>query len=295
MGNSAPLEGGGSCSGTLNNCTVVLNSTGDEGGGARGGTLNNCTLSANFAGLVGGGSSRATLNNCISYFNTTGFSSDFAFRNNYLSSIRYSCTDPIAGAIDSIDQDPLFVDFTNKNFRLKAASPCINRGNNTYAPGAADRDGNPRIVKDTVDMGAYEFQGYWAWAAAIGNGLTNFDQSATGDGYPNLLKYATGSSPTTPDDLAHLTMMRISNEIFAVGFHRNTNAIDVSILVEGANSATNGATWIGIATNVSGSWGGSTNIVESGTGTPLVVSVRDRTPEGGTPTNRYLRLRVTQP
>ena len=52
--------------------------------------------------------------------------------------------------------------------------------------------------------GAVAVGGYELWASAITNSQTNYTDSATGDGYPNLLKYATGSSPTTPDQLARI-------------------------------------------------------------------------------------------
>jgi hypothetical protein len=37
-------------------------------------------------------------------------------------------------------------------------NPCVNAGYNTYIPSGVttDLDGNPRIVGDTVDLGAYE-------------------------------------------------------------------------------------------------------------------------------------------
>lgn len=132
--------------------------------------------------------------------------------------------------------------------------------------------------------------GYDAWAASITNGLTNFNQCATGDGYPNLLKYATGSSPTDADNLASLTATN-SAGLLSLRFNRNTNARDVTLLVEGGYAVTNGAPWTGVATNRNGSWGASTNVDET-PGTPTAVTVRDTAQPA---TNRFLRLRVTRP
>ena len=77
-----------------------------------------------------------------------------------------------------------------------------------------------------------------------------------------------------------------------LNFNRSTNATDVTLYVEGASTATNDTTWSGIATNISGSWGAATNAVETGTNSPVSVSVQDNVPSG---TNRFLRLRVTRP
>jgi parallel beta-helix repeat protein/predicted outer membrane repeat protein len=61
--------------------------------------------------------------------------------------------------LDNID--PLFVDVEDGNYRLQIGSSCIDVGNNaqTIPPIRdikTDKDGNPRIINDIVDMGAYE-------------------------------------------------------------------------------------------------------------------------------------------
>ena len=136
--------------------------------------------------------------------------------------------------------------------------------------------------------------GFVGWAQAITNGLTNATDIAYGDGYPNLLKYATGSSPTNSDTLARMSGARTTNGLLALNFNRNTNATDVTLIVDGSNTATNDAVWNGIVTNINGVWGGTPNasVNETGTTNPVSVSVTDNTSTG---TNRFLRLRVTRP
>ena len=112
---------------------------------------------------------------------------------------------------------------------------------------------------------------------------------ADGDGFANLLEYATGGNPTNVDALARLAATQ-SNGVVRLAFTRNTNSADAVLVVQGANALTNDAAWIGLATNIAGSWGGATNVAESGTGTPVTVYVSDA---GGT--NRFLRLRVMLP
>lgn len=168
-GNTAWFYGGGICletNGTLNNCEIRGNTSSDSGGGVYmyGGILNNCTLTENSAANNGGGACLdwgGTLNNCIAWSNTA--SSYHDIRNNSGLAIRYTCaSDGVTHGTDNcITNNPLFVDASNSNFQLQATSPCINTGDNTYAPTNAspyDLAGNPRIVFGTVDMGAYEVQ-----------------------------------------------------------------------------------------------------------------------------------------
>jgi hypothetical protein len=138
--------------------------------------LNNCTVAGNSAGTSsnGGGVHEGTVNNCIVYFNSAP--------NVTYYQLNYSCTTPAPGGSDNISGDPQFVNAAGGDFRLQAGSPCINQGNNTYAPGSADLDNNPRIVGTAVDMGAYEYQGastVTLTASCEANGISTVTPAST--------------------------------------------------------------------------------------------------------------------
>jgi hypothetical protein len=169
-------RGGGAHDCTLNNCILGENlacaggyehAPGEAlGGGAPYSTLNNCTLTGNSAqqddfDAIGGGAAYCTLNNCIVYSNIVGYFNYSANGANCDSAsiLNYSCTTPLpTNGFGNITNAPLFVDAASGNLRLQPNSLCINAGNNAYAVGSIDLDGNPRIKGGTVDMGAYEFE-----------------------------------------------------------------------------------------------------------------------------------------
>jgi hypothetical protein len=173
-GNSAygaGSHGGGASGSSLNNCTLANNYTEGYGGGAYGSTLNNCVLSGNY-GIVGGGADEGTLNNCTLFGNRSAgngsggtyyltANNSIIFNNtspdNIGSTLNYCCT-PDGGDVGCITNAPLFVNQNGGDLHLQTYSPCINAGNNAYVATSLDRDGNPRIVGGTVDMGAYENQ-----------------------------------------------------------------------------------------------------------------------------------------
>jgi hypothetical protein len=63
----------------------------------------------------------------------------------------------------NLDEDPLWVGEGDYPYSLSANSPAINAGTMDLPPGITlpetDLAGNPRIYGDSIDMGAYEWQG----------------------------------------------------------------------------------------------------------------------------------------
>ena len=149
-GNSAGDYGGGTCLGTVNNCTISGNSADQGGGGTYQNTVNNCTISGN-SGNLGGGTYQGTANNCIVWDNTASVASN----NFYWCAISYSCSSPLPPGAGNISGNPQFVSVSD--FHLQEISPCINAGTNALAAMPVDLDGNPRIIQNRVDMGAFEF------------------------------------------------------------------------------------------------------------------------------------------
>lgn len=138
--------------------------------------LINCTLNGNYARLYGGAiynrlSGGSNLVNCILWdnedHNGTVESSQIEGGNTI---INYCCIQGWTGSlggIGNIGEDPLFVDAygidnlpgtDDDNLRLLSGSACIDTGTNstTFPLPSSDFEGNPRIINDIVDMGAYE-------------------------------------------------------------------------------------------------------------------------------------------
>lgn len=168
VGGGASLSGGGvlnkcrlwgnsstgvRCSngGVLNNCLIYKNG-GDGVSIDSAGVLNNCTVFGNSSYGVYS-SQGGQLVNCIIWGN--GFGNIAASGN--LPVISYTCSYPLQPGGGNISNAPLFATESTDDYRLRTNSPCINAGDNTYVPtNSYDLIGNPRIIDETVDMGAYE-------------------------------------------------------------------------------------------------------------------------------------------
>ena len=170
-GNSG-YTAGGAYSNTLYHCTLSGNTGYGGGGGAFACTLYDCLLAKNQSDSAG--ATLCTLYNCTLVSNTgdagsiyycTAYNCISTGNNDFdgESTVKYSLGRYYTmSGVGNIDADPLFVDSTNGDYRLRPNSPCINTGTNgAWTAGAVDFDGQRRIypVGGRVDMGAFEFTG----------------------------------------------------------------------------------------------------------------------------------------
>ena len=158
--NTANRGGGISCSfgGNFKNCIIIGNSAGTSGGGVYaflGGVIQNCTISKNSADIDGNGV--ACFNGAFIIQNSIVWNNGDTELYGLPLSNSYNCIQNWTNDVDGIiTNNPQFVSDTD--LRLQSTSPCRNAGTNmSWMWTATDLDGNPRIIGDTVDMGAYEF------------------------------------------------------------------------------------------------------------------------------------------
>jgi hypothetical protein len=112
----------------------------------------NCTITENHAKSAGG-TWIATNQNSIVYYNSVTISAV----NHSRSTIENTCTVPDPGGNGNTTNRPQFVNLSTTNLRLLSTSPCIDSGtNSSWMAEAIDLDGLPRIINESVDMGAYE-------------------------------------------------------------------------------------------------------------------------------------------
>lgn len=205
VSNYSSYRGGGAGGSSLTNCVVVGNYAGSFGGGLDNCTAINCTIVGNTAHEAGGGADGGRLTNCIVYYNSTEFVPNSAYTN--LSStlnVRNCATTPIPnGGVNCFTTPPAFVNLLAGNLRLQSNSPCINTGFNVAGLAATDKDGRPRLVATTVDIGAYEYQGsnmesYIAWLAEAGlpTQISSDTADPDGDGANSWQEWRANTIPT---------------------------------------------------------------------------------------------------
>ncbi|MBN2477183.1 MAG: right-handed parallel beta-helix repeat-containing protein [Pirellulales bacterium] len=203
LANSALLDGGGlrgyeDSSPTLVNCLFAGNSAAIQRGGAISlyedcdPEIIGCTFTDNSAGSLGGAlfarrDSDPVLHNCILWGNSAGTGGpEIALQYHVAGGTVSTGTTATVGYCDveggeagvyvedgctlgwgdgNIEGDPALAAPDQGNYRLLPGSSCIDAGDQTAVPPtvATDLDGNPRIIGNTVDMGAYEYQVPRTW------------------------------------------------------------------------------------------------------------------------------------
>jgi hypothetical protein len=151
--NSAIEQGGGAYDSVLNNCLVTRNYAGNSGGGVFSCRLTNCTVAVNSAKMSAGGTEAGKLYNCIVYHNAAPLQPNWS-----MGMMNYCCTTPMPVGLFNFTSDPMFVDLAGGDLHLQPKSPCINASNERRKTTATDVEGNPRIMGEVMDFGAYEFQ-----------------------------------------------------------------------------------------------------------------------------------------
>jgi hypothetical protein len=159
--------------------------------------------------VYGGGASESTLYNCL-----VGYNAAWNGANYWKATLNYCCTTPLpTNGVGNITSEPVFVHLSGGNLRLQSYSPCINAGNNSFVTTATDHDGIPRIVSDTVDIGAYEYQGAgsvisYAWLQQYGlptDGSADL-ADADSDGLNTSQEWVADTNPTNAASYLHLTI-----------------------------------------------------------------------------------------
>ncbi len=148
---------GGARGGSLSNCVVMKNvADTTDGGGTYDSALYNCTVIGNSAMGRGGGVGSSSLSpmyfNSVVYYNTAASEGD----NHYNArSMHFCCAAPKPDGEGNLADEPGVLGQDNPY--LVSNAPCINRGNNSYAAGSSDFEGDARIIGGTVDIGSDEF------------------------------------------------------------------------------------------------------------------------------------------
>jgi len=154
--------------GLLQNCRISGNRA-ENGGGVyfyQGGAAQNCAIFMNTADQDGGGvycNTGGTNLNSIIYGNTAAGGTNFYV---YSSNAYFAncCITPSPGGPGHVPADPLLVGVSDGH--IVSNSPCVNAGNNSYAPAANEIDNEARI-NGTVDIGCDEI-----WPNALTGALT---------------------------------------------------------------------------------------------------------------------------
>ncbi len=253
--------GGGVFASGLSNCIVSYNTARDGSGMGGNSTSYNCMVIGNGSitrAGIGGGACNGTHYNGTFYGNYSGdgggvFGDAQLFNSIVVSNRAYAyggvndvhvslpayftCASTLLSGVGNMAADPRFVNAAAGDFRLKTNSPCINKGTNqAWMAGSVDLDGNARLFRRIVDMGAYESQYIPVWTIQA-------EDNAHGSVVPSgAIPVVDGSGVTfqvDADMYYHLTALQTNSGLMAL-----TNTASMTVLW--TNITSNGRFTVGI-------------------------------------------------
>jgi hypothetical protein len=143
-------DGGGMTSGDAYDCLFIENRA-NRGGACSYANAYNCTAIENHALEEGGGFFHGEVVNSIVWSNTAG-SAGYNFSG---TAVRYTSSPDLTHGVDgNLTNSPGFI--SANDYRLGPGSACIDAGSDVDVMTGIDLAGKPRIVGDSVDMGAFE-------------------------------------------------------------------------------------------------------------------------------------------
>lgn len=151
---------------------LIINNSADNGGAFSINTsqpelISNNTIVNNTANLEGGAfyiyddSEVWVYNSILRNDSANGLPNEINVQNGCLFSINYSNIDEGWLGVGNIDEDPEFDSTSNYPYSLQDDSPCVNTGTPDISGlnlPTFDLAGNPRLIGDRIDIGAYENQ-----------------------------------------------------------------------------------------------------------------------------------------
>ncbi len=198
----------------------------------------------------------------------------------------YNATNQTCARSDSLAAGASYPPVTvNVSFSANASTDLTNTAS---INGGGDANPFNNTSSDAVTLTA-ALSPIEAWRQLHFGSPENTGQGADGnivanDGMPNLMKYALGINPTTPGASAAPTGIRQSG-LLKLTFTRRRDATDITYRVEGTSDPT--TDWTTLYSSAQTPYEGGQN--ES---SPVTVSDN---PPSGTPTKRFMRLKVTRP
>lgn len=149
--------------------SMVVNNLAVGVGGIYGGTAINCLLTGNQATSSVGGMYVGVAKNCTIIGNSSEGAANCTLYNSIIfnngnkdlyNSTAFNCCSPdlTHGVNGNITNAPNFYDQDDRHYYLDKNSPCINAGSNAWVSRSIDFQGSTRVVAETVDIGAYEWE-----------------------------------------------------------------------------------------------------------------------------------------